>query len=718
MRNDFDLTSDNNPTRRSVLVIAGCFGVFSCLAILAVAAWLFLFDDGGDEEQVSFQDEIASLIEDAVTEEAVEVVVNGAKTEITSTAVPLPAATETPKSKEPIVIVPTETAVPKPSLTPLPDFALDVPVEVDQSPLPARAYADLDAYFATNYPARDYYEVRQRVGNIDMGPRTLSFAGEYGVGDMIDFYADGVLLRATLAAVTEHAYFWVENGIELNKTAVSEAAIRFEREYYPHLNNLFGQVWTPGIDNDPRFSVMHVIGSEDAFELGYFTDVNQYPVSLYSDSNQQEMIYLNMTLLDLEDDIYFGTLVHEVQHLIQWNMDSNEMTWLNEGLAQLAELYVGLETSSTDEYVYQTDIQLNRWSYDDDKVDAQYAGAYLYSAYLWEQLGDAAIQELSRHPANGMTAVRSILDGYDGRGRSLTEFSTDFAVAVYLDDLDAGSEYYFAELNPDRPASEIYLDDIPLDTIGQLNQFGTHYVVLDFEGLATLSFAGNTVINMVDSPPRRGEEMWFAPPHNDSDVTLTAVVDLTNLSEATLRFNSWYDLEVDWDFAYFAVSADGGGTWEVVSPQHAHGHEFGPAFNGRSDEFGDAVDGWLKESISLDDYAGQTIQIRFEVVTDSAVTGKGFAISDVVITEMADVPLQWDAQGFVETGWQLPQIWGLQLIQYGDGTLAPQVMDIPLDGRNQAQQQIKLGENGGVLVLTPLTPFTDQPATYWLNIDE
>ena len=106
-------------------------------------------------------------------------------------------------------------------------------------------------------------------------------------------------------------------------------------------------------------------------------------------------------------------MVHEIQHLIQWSMDSNESTWLNEGMSQLAEIYMGLETADTYDYLRQPDIQLNTWDYEDDVVDAHYSGAYLYSVYLWEQLGEDAIQELSRHPANGMAGVRAILEGYD-----------------------------------------------------------------------------------------------------------------------------------------------------------------------------------------------------------------------------------------------------------------------------------------------------------------
>jgi hypothetical protein len=332
-------------------------------------------------------------------------------------------------------------------------------------------------------------------------------------------------------------------------------------------------------------------------------------------------------------------------------------------------------------------------------------------------LGETAIQELSRHPANGMAAVSSILQGY-APDRNLYDFTADFAAAVYLDDAEAGSRYNFEHLNFGRPSSEIYLHDIPLETTGELNQFGTHYVVLDFDGPVTISFAGSTVVNLIDSPPRQGGQMWFAPPQNDTDATLTAVVDLSHLSQATLRFNAWYDLEEEWDFAYVSVSADEGATWELVSPQNTRAGEYGAAMNGRSADRSEAAAGWLKESISLNDYTGQIVQIRFEVVTDSAVTGLGVALTDLIIPELGDTALNWQAQGFVQTGWQLPQIWRVQFIQKGDDGLAPTVIPLELDDFNQVQAALDISANGGVLVLTPLTPFIDTPANYWLNISK
>ncbi len=637
----------------------------------------------------------------------------------TSIAETIPSITPIPQTRETappeIDTPPTETN--PPTTTPLPPLAITVPKTIIQSPIPAGAIANLDALYTANYPAQDYFDTAVRLGHISLAGRTVN-APAYVLGDTRTFIIDEGTITAELVAVTDHLYFWVDTHLDYPKSDITAAADRLENSYYPRLLNLFGQEWQPGIDGDPHFSILHLASDTNASELGYFSPTDEYTREMFSDSNEQELVYLLMGPLELGEDLYYGTMVHEVQHLIQWHMDANEATWLNEGLSQLAEIYMGLETADTYDYLHQPDIQLNRWEYEDDVVDAHYAGAYLYATYLWEQLGEDAIKELSRHPANGMAAVHAILQGHDP-DRDLTQFTADWAAANFLDDPAAGPLYYYRNLDFSHPNFEQRTKSPELDETKELNQFGVHYIDLDFRGDATVTFAGDTVLNLIDSPPRSGEKMWLAPPMEEGDLRLTAVFDLTDLNRATLKFATWYDLEDDYDFAYLSISTDGGANWELLSPDKARPGEWGPAFSGRSDRFADNQDGWIKQSVSLNSYAGQTVMIRFDVVTDTAVNGKGFALDDISIPELSyqtDVesgPDGWQAEGFVQTGWQLPQQWSVQLIETGPN---PTVTPLPLNSANQGQWPLDIGKGGGVLVITPLTPFTTDPASYWLRV--
>lgn len=626
--------------------------------------------------------------------------------------IPTPTATTT-QTPVPLTASPT----PPPTLTPTPVLAIAPPDAIDQRPIPDRAFADLNKLYVIDHPIHDYYEAAIRLGNYDLGPRTTTTL-PYSLGDHQDFETDDGRIEATLMAITDHAYFWVEDGLDYSQAEVAEAANRLETEYYSRIVSLFGEPWNPGVDSDPHFSVLHLVGENNDSELGYFTSVDEYPNSLYRDSNEQEMIYMIMNNLDLGEELYFGTLVHEIQHLIQWYVDANETTWLNEGLSQFTEIYMGLDTVETDYYIEQPTVQLNTWGYEDDVVDAHYGAAYLYTVYVWEQLGETAVQELARHPANGLVAVNSVLQGYAPE-RSLEQFTADWAAANFLDDPLAGTTYNYENVNLFRPTFEERLEQPDLDVTKELNQFGVHYVELDFRSPVTITFAGDTLVDLTDSAPRSGEQMWYVAPSDETNAQLTAAFDLSAVNRATLSFAAWYDLEEDWDFAYVSISTDGGESWELLPPDHASPGDYGPGFNGRSSDESGNDEGWVKETISLNQYTGQSVLIRFEVLTDSAVLGRGFALDDIAIPELgyeSDVEtavLDWEAKGFVQTGWQLPQQWAVQYIQLGP---QPTVTPLPLNAQNQGQWSFEVDKGGGVLVILPLTPFTTDPASYWLSI--
>jgi immune inhibitor A len=586
-----------------------------------------------------------------------------------------------------------------------------VPAEIDQRPLPDRAVFDLDRLYTTIVPIHDYFVAAEMLGGFDLGERQISREA-YQLGERAIFNTADGSRQAELVYLDDLAYYWVETGLNLNREAIVQSAERLRTQYYPRLVNMFGQEWRPGVDGDLRFSVLHVLGSPDAHELGYFIDENSYPASLFNKSNVQEMVYLNMSRLEAGTPIYEGTLVHEIQHLIQWNLDANEATWINEGLSQIAETLVGLNTIDPNPYLEQPDIRLDHWSSDPTDVFAHYAGSYLYLLYLWEQAGDAALRELARHPANGLAAIRAVLAGHRP-DLSLETFTGDWATANYLDSQfgDSPFAYHGVDLNPPRYSRRV--SQVPHEITSSLDQFAVDYIDLGLNGRVVITFAGDTVAALIPSPPD-GDEFWYAIPANSGQAQLTAEVDLSELKTASWEFSIWYDLEDGYDFAYTTISTDGGQTWRLLKPRNAIVGSYGPALSGRSTAVAGNQDGWIRESIALDPFAGQSILLRYAVVTDFEVIGQGLGIADLEIVGLASQP-NWIPAGFARTGALLPQEWEVRVIRKGK---TPEVFPLKLNDKNQGQFAVDFGNEGGTLVIVPLNPFVESAANYWLRFEE
>ncbi|MGD8586515.1 MAG: immune inhibitor A [Chloroflexota bacterium] len=609
-----------------------------------------------------------------------------------------------------VTTVPTATATP----------ASPVPPEINQVTPPDSAIQSLLALLAADYPARDYYETASRLGRTEVGKRTVT-GQSFQVGNRENFITDDGQREAVLMAVTEHAYFWVESTLDYDQALIQDAAQRFESEYFPALAKLYGTDWQIGVDDDPRFSALHLDGYAEGTELGFFNSGDQYPRSVNSSSNQQEVIYLNMENLKVGEPLYFGTLVHELQHLIQWQADANEPVWLSEGLAQFSELYVGLDTVDTaPDYLSEPGTRLNTWLHDaGDEVFAHYGAAYLFVVYFWEQFGDRAIQELMQNPADGLAGFSAVLATQDPL-LSLDQFVLDWATANYLDDPAYGPRYSYEHLALARPDASSVIKQAPFERLSETEQFAVSYIDLDLAGRHTLAFAGDSLATLIPAAPHSGEAMWYVPALDELDAQLTASFDLTDLPQANLNFWTWYDLEDGYDFAYVSASSDGGTTWDVLMPASAQAGEYGPALSGRSTAVDGNSGGWIEETVSLAAFAGENVLIRFEVLSDSAIAETGFAVDDIAIPELGyfdnveNDASAWQARGFVRTGPQVPQIWRLNLVVPDP---SPQVVALDLDNGSRGNWTVDLGEQGGTLIIIAQTPFVSDPTSYWLAVD-
>ncbi len=630
------------------------------------------------------------------------------------------------------------------------------PLPPTSAPLPDEAEETLDALESAEIPDADLHELGIRFLGVPPDTPRVSNAEspDYEVGTRRLFHASDVdtdqqfEIYATLAYKTEHLYMWVEEGANINERRLQEAADLFEAHTYPTNREFFGSEWTPGVDNDPHLSVLHArnLGNTVA---GYFSSADSYVQTVREDSNEMEMFYINIDNITIGDDFYNGVLAHEFQHMIHWNNDSNEDTWLNEGCSELAmelnnRAYPGGHYDvggSEYSYLRRPDTQLNSWPEGTaGSASANYGGAYLFVSYFLDRFGESATQSLVAHAENGMDSVDAVLSDTLSLSFDHKVFFADWTVANLLDDSEVeDGQYYYVQIDPAEPRIDTTYrraSDYPVDEQTTVYQYGVDYIEVNSKNPLRFGFTGTTEVGLMDTDAHSGKYLWWSNRSDESDARLTYILDLNNATEAEMRFQTWYHIEEDWDYAYVVVGTSDSGTLDeedVTDPDRAkyihwtilddaslgctstnpNGNNFGCGMTGKSDD-------WEQLSADLSDYVGQDVALRFEYITDAAVNQAGFAIDDVEILQDGERTLfddmesedhPWIAEGFVRHANILPQEWLVQLVTFNGQT---QVQRLLLADGTYGEWVIPFTSrmDKAVLIVSAMAPVTTESASY------
>ena len=622
-------------------------------------------------------------------------------------AVPSPAVS---------AVTPGPTGIPSPK--PPGMAAAPVPASSAQpAASPLAAAADIPGGLFPQPPDRDLFQLvaELRLGtDPDSIPRTASGEkGEKVPGRqetlwMVDLGADEAYQSGfTLRLVTPHAYWYVEDGLSVRSEDLAEAARRFEEDIYPAVTAAFGREWIPGVDGDPRLSV---INGDIRGAAGYYSSLDEYPVEISSRSNQREAIYINVRAVPVTSKSYLDILAHELQHAIHWHADESEETWVDEGLAELAVTRFrrgqpGLRIGSP-----APTVSLVNWTTQSGLSRHNYWASSLFFHYLEEHYSrDGDMRPLLAEPADGIAGIDNYLAG-QGYDQTFNEVFADWAVALYLDAPEG--KYSIGEFAVGgRPTGSIkgfnsHESDIP--------QYSAHHIELeDLEDPARIRFSAPAASPLlpVDVGP---VGCWWGNLGDSITTTLTRRVDLRNVSEAQLRYQVWSEIEKAWDYAYLQVSTGGGRNWEVIEAPSSYppsdlGVIFGPGYSGNLD--------WTDETVDLSPYIGQEIWLRFQYVTDDAIHGTGICLRELRITAGGQlVPGTWQPDGFVFTANRIPQQFIVQVVQQAD---AAQIDRMVLDAANTGEFTVPNPEalDRLVVVVTPLGFPTRQPASYTLSVE-
>ncbi len=613
------------------------------------------------------------------------------------------------------------------------------PVPVLRPPVDSISKSTIDTLSQTIVPDNDLYDLACRLKNICNVAHTLPApAVPFKVGDQQQFWVSNVdtnqnfQIHATLKYITAHSYFWSQDGVEINQNDMKTLMDTFENNIYPTDREFFGSEWTPGVDNDPHVYVVYTRGT-GASNAGYFSTPDEYNPLVHKYSNGHEMFVFNADNIALGDQYTYGTLAHEFQHMIHWNLDRNEDTWMNEGFSVLAEYLNGYPAVFDFDYVRNPDLNLTDWLPDPGANGPHYGESFLFLTYFLDRFGDKATQALVKDQENGLTSVDdtlktlNIIDKQTGQPITADDVVMDWMVTMILKDGTVGDGRYIYHDYKNSPQAAITekIETCPQSPLNRsVNQYGADYIEINCAGDHVLTFRGSTMAKLLPTDPHSGNYAFWSNKGDESDITLTHEFDFSNVSgPLDLSYWTWYDLEAGYDYLYLEASADGK-HWDIVktpscTEQDTSGNSYGCGYNAKSG--GGAMAKWINENVDLSLYAGKKIQLRFEYVTDAAINGEGFLLDDVSIDAIhyksgfESDDGGWNANGFARIENILPQTYRLALILKGNEKTTVQNIAVQADQAADIPLSLKSGDSA-VLVITGTERFTRLPAGYTIEI--
>lgn len=268
---------------------------------------------------------------------------------------------------------------------------------------------------------------------------------------------------------------------------------------YPVLTELFGP--PPDIDGNGRVILLLLnirdleqgrTGSQ--YTAGFFNPADQHRGVLRRPgfrgfpirSNESDMLYIDTQPLNPDSETAHNVIAHEFQHLIHWQHDAREATWVDEGCAEYAAFLCGYTLREhVGAFEKTPSVSLIEWPVGAAGSLAHYGAVFLWMLYLHEQYGGA--ETLAAIVHNRGTSLTGVADALRGRGavfQQISEIFIDWKIANYLSDY----QHVSLNLSPSRQHNAY-------PSAGEnraLSNFSADYLVFENSEGLTLGFSSST----------------------------------------------------------------------------------------------------------------------------------------------------------------------------------------------------------------------------------
>jgi hypothetical protein len=527
--------------------------------------------------------------------------------------------------------------------------------------------------------------------NFDETPSSEGVAGDsnftYDGGTKSFLNRNLKFKKFTLRSVGENVEIWVAHDLAfpagdtrpahvVTQQQVDKLRDEFDNNIYPKATSFFG---TPDVLDGSNSLLAawgkvpegYYEGSEKVIMLvdniideGYTNPSYPFFVAGFFWKTLEDYIDRNIITIDTNswetrlESTFFGTTIHELQHLIHSDNDGAEESWINEGMSTFSEYLGGYghDDSSINFYLDHPENSLVNWDEHQSAVTgpetiADYGQVYLFTLYMNDKFGREFIRDLALNENQGINSINEVLKLH-GSKLDFTELYQNFITALALDaDISGSSIYNFDSIN---------LRDLVVDKIGTkrgmtvnfekalqfekegVPAWGGDFKVLDFKDkIRNIAFDGVDFLavpwkSVVDPKDPDNKVLW-GNEGDEADNALIFEADLSNLDKATLKFDNFLDIEEHWDFGVVQVSEDGGKTWNSLSNENTRSDvvedgypkikENVPGFTGNDKE-------WQKETFDLTAYAGKKVLVSFRYLTDWGYNDTGWFIDNIEVPEI------------------------------------------------------------------------------------
>jgi hypothetical protein len=491
----------------------------------------------------------------------------------------------------------------------------------------------------------------------------------------------------TLRSVGENVEIWVANDLAfpagdtrpahvVTQAQVDKLRAEFDTNIYPKATAFFG---TPDVHDGSKSPLAgknvpagYYEGSDKVIMLvdniqddNYTTPSYPFFVAGFYWQTLENYIDRNIITIDTNswetrlESTFFGTTIHELQHLIHADNDSAEETWLNEGMSTFSEYLGGYghDDSSINFYLDHPENSLVNWDEHQGaktgpETIADYGQVYLFTLYMNDKFGREFIRDLALSETQGMNSVNEVLKAH-GSSLDFTQLYQNFITALTLDSDRVGNGVYNFDSIDLR---DVIVNQTTKEKRGKTIDFekavtfekegvpawGGDFKELDFQDkIRSISFDGVDFLSSpwqsVVDPTNASNKVLWGNAGDEADNAIILESDLSGVESATLNFDHYLDIEEQWDFGVVQVSTDGGETWKSLANENTRSdvvEEGYPKIKENVPGFTGNLKIWREESFDLSEYAGQKVLVSFRYLTDWGHTDSGWFIDNIEIPEI------------------------------------------------------------------------------------